>query len=49
MAKKYIKKTKDKQKPGYRTADYFKGKTFSGQQRREKGFNPAQFKVQHKG
>ena len=41
---------KKKQGPqlGYRTSDFFKGKTFSGFNKGQK-FNPAQFKTQHKG
>jgi len=33
---------------GYRTTDFFKGKTFGGFNRGQK-FNQAQFKTQHKG
>jgi len=33
---------------GYRTSDFFKGKTF-GSSTKAQSFNPAQFKTQHKG
>jgi len=43
----FIKK-KDGSQLGYRTPDFFKGKTF-GSSTKGQGFNPAQFKTQHKG
>ena len=53
--KKFIKK-KSKSKgpnaagPKYRTPDYFKGGKFGGKKvAPQLKFNPAQFKVQHKG
>jgi len=33
---------------GYRTSDFFKGRTF-GKSIKGQGFNPASFKTQHKG
>jgi len=60
MAKTIVKeKTAAKQKTpfikkktgpqlGYRTSDFFKGKTF-GNSTKGQGFNPASFKTQHKG
>lgn len=33
---------------GYRTSDFFKGRTFGNVNRGQK-FNPTQFKTQHKG
>ena len=58
--KKYIKSkssTKDPNASGpkYRTPDHFKGSIFGGGKSRKPtqsakaGFNPAQFKTQHKG
>lgn len=47
MAKTYIKK-KEGTKLGYRTSDYFKGKTFGSNTKTPK-FNPSHFKKQHKG
>jgi len=43
----FIKK-KDGPQLGYKTPDFFKGKTF-GSSAKGQGFNPAQFKTQHKG
>lgn len=47
MVKTYIKK-KEESKLGFRTSDYFKGKTFKGNAKPPK-FNPSRFKIQHKG
>ncbi|MFH1971271.1 MAG: hypothetical protein ABIJ05_02710 [Patescibacteria group bacterium] len=33
---------------GYRTSDFFKGRTFSGSNKSQRS-NPTQFKTQHKG
>lgn len=54
MSKKYIKKKSGPNQAGpkYRTPDHFKGSKFSGGGKANKDrpkFNPAQFKVQHKG
>jgi len=52
MAKKnpisYVKKKvgPNAMGPGFRTADHFKARTFGAPAQK---FNPAQFKVQHKG
>jgi hypothetical protein len=51
--KKYVKKKAGpKAGPKYRTPDYFKGSKFGGKGKvnpTQVKFNPAQFKVQHKG
>lgn len=58
--KKYIKSKskkvgKNASGPKYRTPDHFKGSLFSKNKgnipssNQKKGFNPAQFKTQHKG
>lgn len=46
---KFHSKIKHAQKLGYRTPDFFKGKTFGGNQPTASKFTPARFKVQHKG
>ena len=53
-AKKYSKKKDESKKtgalgPGYRTSDFIKGKSFGIPKPPSGGFNPARFKVQHKG
>jgi hypothetical protein len=50
MSTKFIKSHSQKRKPGYRTADFIRGKTFGPKKGPvQAGFNPASFKVQHKG
>lgn len=48
-----VKYSKKKSKPsatvGYRTSDFFKGKTFGGKKMVSQKFNTSTFKTQHKG
>ncbi|MBI2405700.1 hypothetical protein HYV21_01455 [Candidatus Microgenomates bacterium] len=45
---KFYSKTKKTQKLGYRTSDFFRGKTFGAKPQAPK-FTPQRFKIQHKG
>ncbi len=47
--KSFIKKKVKSPSPGFRTADYFKGRIFRGSRPQTRpGFDPAKFKIQHK-
>lgn len=47
---KFHTKTKQTQKLGYRTPDFFRGQTFGGNKKAiTSHFNPSNFRTQHKG
>jgi len=48
---KFIKKNAgpNQSGPKYRTPDHFKGSLFGGKKPATPKFNPAQFKIQHRG
>ena len=46
MVKSFIKKQEKKLNPGYRTSDFYKGKTFGG---KNAFANRSNYKQQHKG
>jgi len=49
MPKKFTKSHANKNKPGFRTSDFIKIKSFSGGPKMAPKFSQATFKTQHKG